>query len=99
MINNSFYPNIGITDFSGLVPLSRHRDNGIINNGPKEQPEGKAKAPDLTDLFEEAKRTVQEDRPSSDNGRKQSVLARLHEPTPPRTDKTAQIKCVERDLI
>ncbi len=73
--------------------------DGIINNGPKEQPENRAKAPDLTALFEEAKRTVQEDRPSSDNGRKQSVLARLHEPTPPRNDKTAQTKSAERDLI
>ena len=33
MIYNSFYPNIGITDCSGLIPLSRHRNNGIINNG------------------------------------------------------------------
>ena len=31
----------GITDSSGLTPLSRIWDNGIINNGPKEsiQPE------------------------------------------------------------
>ena len=27
----------GITDSSGLIPLSQIRDNGIINNGPKEQ--------------------------------------------------------------
>ena len=26
----------GITDSSGLTPLSQIRDNGIINNGPKE---------------------------------------------------------------
>ena len=73
--------------------------DGIINNGPKEQPEVKAKATDLTALFEEAKLTVQEDRSSSDNGRKQSVLARLHEPIPPRNDKVAQTKSAERDLI
>jgi antirestriction protein ArdC len=73
--------------------------DGVINNGPKVQPEVKAKATDLTALFEEAKRTVQEDRSSSDNGRKQSVLARLHEPTPPRNDKTAQTKSAERDLL
>ena len=27
----------GITDSSGLIPLSQIRDNGIINNGPKEE--------------------------------------------------------------
>ena len=26
----------GITDSSGLTPLSQIRDNGVINNGPKE---------------------------------------------------------------
>ncbi len=26
-------PFFGITDSSGLIPLSRYRDNGIINNG------------------------------------------------------------------
>ena len=73
--------------------------DGIINNGPKEQPEVKAKAPDLTALFEEAKRTVQEDKASHDDGRKQSVLARLHTPTPARNDKAAPTKSAERDLI
>ena len=73
--------------------------DGIINNGPKEQPEVKAKAPDLTALFEDAKRTVQEDKASYDNGRKQSVLARLHTPTPARNDKAAPTKSAERDLI
>ena len=73
--------------------------DGYINNGPKEQPEVKEKAPDLTALFEEAKRTVQEDKASNDDGRKQSVLARLHTPTPPRNDKAAPTKSAERDLI
>ncbi len=73
--------------------------DGVINNGPKEQPEVKAKAPDLTALFEEARRTVQEDKSSRDDGRKQSVLAKLHTPTPPRNDKTAQTKSAERDLL
>ena len=68
-------------------------------HGPKEQPEVKAKAPDLTALFEDAKRTVQEDKASYDNGRKQSVLARLHTPTPARNDKAAPTKSAERDLI
>ena len=73
--------------------------DGIINNGPKEQLEVKAKAHDLTALFEEARRTVQEDKASLDDGRKQSVLARLHTPTQPRNDKTAPTKSAERDLI
>ena len=73
--------------------------DGVINNGPKEQPEVKAKASDLTPLFEEARRTVQEDKSSRDDGRKQSILARLHEPTPPRNDKAAQTKSAERDLL
>lgn len=73
--------------------------DGTINNGPKEQPETKAKALDLTALFEDAKRTVQEDKSSRDDGRKQSVLAMLHTPTPPRNDKTAPNKSAERDLL
>ena len=73
--------------------------DGGPNDGPKEQPEVKAKAPDLTELFEEARRTVQEGTSSRDDGRKQSVLAKLHTPTPPRNDKTAQTKSAERDLI
>ena len=36
----------GITDSSGLIPLSRIWDNGIINNGPKEDKALDAKAPD-----------------------------------------------------
>ena len=73
--------------------------DGVINNGPKEQPEVKAKASDLTALFEEAKRTVHEDATSCEDGKRQSVLARLHTPTPPRNDKTAQTKSAERDLL
>ncbi len=73
--------------------------DGIINNGPKEQPEIKPKVPDMAALFEEARRTVQEDKASHNDGRKQSVLARLHTPTPPRNDKAAPTKSAERDLI
>lgn len=72
---------------SSLVPISieiiSDKMDGVINNGLKEQPEVKAKAPDLTALFEEAKRTVREDATSREDGKKQSVLARLHTPTPP----------------
>ena len=36
----------GITDSSGLMPLSRIWDNGVINNGPKEEKAPEAKAPE-----------------------------------------------------
>ena len=89
----------GITDSSGLIPLSRIWDNGIINNGPKEQPETKPKAPDLSALFEAARQVVQEDKQVSEPGKKPSVLAMLHAPAPSRSEKTAQTKSAERDLI
>lgn len=67
-------------------------NDGIINNGSKEQPEVKVKSPDLTALFEETKRTVQDDKTSYDDGRKQSVLAKLHTSAPPRNDKAVPTK-------
>ena len=73
--------------------------DGIINNGPKEQPEVKPKAPDLSALFEAAKRTVEEDKQAPEPGKKPSVLAMLHAPAPSRSEKTAQTKSAERDLI
>ena len=73
--------------------------DGIINNGPKEQPEAKPKAPDLSVLFEAARQVVQEDKQAPEPGKKPSVLAMLHAPAPPRSEKTAQTKSAERDLI
>ena len=73
--------------------------DGIINNGPKEQPEVKPKAPDLSALFEAARQVVQEDKQVSEPGKKPSVLAMLHTPAPSRSEKTAQTKSAERDLI
>ena len=73
--------------------------DGIINNGPKEQPETKPKAPDLSALFEAARQVVQEDKQVSEPGKKPSVLAMLHAPAPSRSEKTAQTKSAERDLI
>ena len=73
--------------------------DGIINNGPKEQPEVKPKAPDLSALFEAARQVVQEDKQVSESGKKPSVLAMLHAPAPSRSEKTAQTKSAERDLI
>ena len=73
--------------------------DGIINNGPKEQPEVKPKTPDLSALFEAARQVVQEDKQVSEPGKKPSVLAMLHAPAPSRSEKTAQTKSAERDLI
>ena len=73
--------------------------DGIINNGPKEQPEVKPKAPDLSALFEAARQVVQEDKQVSESGKKPSVLAMLHAPAPSRSEKSAQTKSAERDLI
>lgn len=73
--------------------------DGIINNGPKEQPEVKPKTPDLSALFEAARRTVEEDKQAPEPGKKPSVLAMLHAPAPSRSEKIAQTKSAERDLI
>lgn len=72
--------------------------DGIINNGPKEQPERKEKTPDLSELFAKAQRTMQDSHDRAD-GKKRSVLEILHAPTSPRNEKTAQMKSAERDLI
>ena len=44
----------GITDSSGLTPLSQIRDNGIINNGKKEEPAEKASVLDQLKEKQEA---------------------------------------------
>ena len=111
VVSCHYVDSIGFADVPSFIPENYLKNaemameddygmiDGVINNGPKEQPEVKAKASDLTALFEEAKRTVHEDATSRENGKRQSVLARLHTPTPPRNDKTAQTKSAERDLI
>jgi antirestriction protein ArdC len=73
--------------------------DGIINNGSKEQPEVKPKAPDISALFEAARQVVQEEKPAPEPGKKPSVLAMLHAPAPSRSEKSAQAKSAERDLI
>ena len=73
--------------------------DGIINNGPKEQPEVKPKASDLSALFEAARQVVQEDKQAPEPGKKPSVLAMLYAPAPSRSERTAQTKSAERDLI
>ena len=111
VVSCHYVDSIGFADVHSFIPENYLKNaemameddygmiDGVINNGPKEQPEVKAKASDLTALFEEAKRTVREDATSREDGKRQSVLARLHKPTPPRNDKTAQTKSAERDLI
>lgn len=73
--------------------------DGIINNGPKEPPENKPKAPDPMTLFDEARRTLQEKESNRAYGKRPSVLAKLLAPTPPRNEETAQKKSAERDWI
>ena len=73
--------------------------DGIINNGPKEPPENKPKAPDPMTLFDEARRTLQEKESNRAYGKRPSVLAKLLTPTPPRNEETAQRKSAERDWI
>lgn len=72
--------------------------DGIINNGPKEQPEPAKQPPDLSALFSQAQQAVQE-MPKQDRGKRESVLAKLQAPMPPHNDKTAQTRSAERDLI
>lgn len=110
-VSSHYVDSVGFVQFPAFLPdnylknaeMSMEDDygmiDGIINNGPKEQPETKPKAPDLSALFEAARQVVQEDKQVSEPGKKPSVLAMLHAPAPSRSEKTAQTKSAERDLI
>lgn len=110
-VSSHYVDSVGFVQFPAFLPdnylknaeMSMEDDygmiDGIINNGPKEQPETKPKAPDLSALFEAARQVVQEDKQVSEPGKKPSVLAMLHAPAPSRSEKTAQTKSTERDLI
>ena len=110
-VSSHYVDSVGFVQFPAFLPdnylknaeMSMEDDygmiDGIINNGPKEQPEVKPKAPDLSVLFEAARQVVQEDKQVSEPGKKPSVLAMLHAPAPSRSEKTAQTKSAERDLI
>ena len=110
-VSSHYVDSVGFVQFPAFLPdnylknaeMSMEDDygmiDGIINNGPKEQPETKPKAPDLSALFEAARQVVQEDKQVSEPGKKPSVLAKLHAPAPSRSEKTAQTKSAERDLI
>lgn len=110
-VSSHYVDSVGFVQFPAFLPdnylknaeMSMEDDygmiDGIINNGPKEQPETKPKAPDLSALFEAARQVVQEDKQVPEPGKKPSVLAMLHAPAPSRSEKTAQTKSAERDLI
>ena len=110
-VSSHYVDSVGFVQFPAFLPdnylknaeMSMEDDygmiDGIINNGPKEQPEAKPKAPDLSVLFEAARQVVQEDKQAPEPSKKPSVLAMLHAPAPSRSEKTAQTKSAERDLI
>ena len=87
----------GITDSSGLIPLSRIWDNGVINNGPKEptvaQLEQQARSGQPISLMDLAEAVHREER-----DKKKSVMEQLK--SQPRTEhkKTAPKKSAEREL-
>ena len=86
----------GITDSSGLIPLSRIWDNGVINNGPKQSTvadlEAQVKAGFSISLTELAAASHREQK-------KPSVLEKLRERTPEQAkNKTAPKRSAEREL-
>ena len=86
----------GITDSSGLMPLSQIRDNGIINNGPKQSTvadlEAQVKAGFSISLTELAAASHREQK-------KPSVLEKLRERMPEQSkNKTAPKRSAEREL-
>ena len=90
----------GITDSSGLIPLSRIWDNGVINNGPKlptvADLEAQVKAGMSISLMDLAAAAHRE----RDAGeRKPSVLEQLkNQPVQERPHKTAPKKSAEKEL-
>lgn len=61
----------GITDSSGLMPLSQIRDNGIINNGPKEEQAGeKGAKSSIMDRLKAAKSDPPKEKPAPQKERK-----------------------------
>ena len=110
-VSSHYVDSVGFVQFPAFLPdnylknaeMSMEDDygmiDGIINNGPKEQLDVKPKAPDLSVLFEVARQVVQEDKQAPEPSKKPSVLAMLHAPAPSRSEKTAQTKSAERDLI
>lgn len=91
----------GITDSSGLTPLSQIRDNGIINNGPKQtvaEPEEQARSGKPVSLMELAQAARREQAQAARQEKKPSVLAKLCPPVN-EPKKTARSKRAERELL
>lgn len=91
----------GITDSSGLIPLSRIWDNGIINNGPKQtvaEPEEQAKSGKPVSLMELAQAARREQAQAARQEKKPSVLAKLCPPVN-EPKKTARSRRAERELL
>ena len=95
----------GITDSSGLTPLSRIWDNGIINNGPKQptvaelEEQAKSGQPiSLMDLAGAIQREKEERQQKTAPGKKPSILAKIRKPLPARGDKkTAPERSAEKE--
>ena len=87
----------GITDSSGLMPLSRIWDNGVINNGPKEptvaQLEQQARSGQPISLMDLAAAAHREDRE-----KKKSVMEQLKSQPKAEHKKTAPKKSAEREI-
>ena len=87
----------GITDSSGLTPLSQIRDNGIINNGAKEptvaELEQQARSGQPISLMELAAATHREERE-----KKKSVMEQLKGQPKTEHKKTAPKKSAEREI-
>ena len=87
----------GITDSSGLTPLSQIRDNGIINNGPKEptvaELEQQARSGQPISLMDLADAVHREERE-----KKKSVVDQLKSQPKAEHKKTAQKKSAEREI-
>ena len=87
----------GITDSSGLMPLSQIRDNGIINNGAKEptvaELEQQARNGQPISLMDLATAAHREERE-----KKKSVMEQLKSQPKAEHKKTAPKKSAEREI-
>lgn len=95
----------GITDSSGLMPLSQIRDNGMINNGPRQptvdelEQQAKSGTPiSLLELSEAVHREKKQEQqaPKKAPEKRPSVIARLRAPLPAATNLVRDN--AERDL-
>ena len=87
----------GITDSSGLIPLSQIRHNGIINNGAKEptvaELEQQARSGQPISLMDLADAVHREER-----DKKKSVVDQLKSQPKAEHKKTAPKKSAEREI-